>query len=229
MPTEAAKSSLFRLLQLASPSLPVGAYAYSQGLEYAVQANWVHDVDSCRDWLFGICRHNLAYWDLPVGMRIYRAWQNADSPSANYWNKLLWAGRESVQLQAQERQMAKSLLKLLAQWSIPMPQRQGCPDGDEWCFVTVYMFAARYWGIDRQSACQAWLWSWLENMVLAAVKLIPLGQTAGQNLLLEAVPLLSEAMALAATLRDDELGASLPAVAMACAKHETLYSRLFRS
>ena len=79
------------------------------------------------------------------------------------------------------------------------------------------------------AALTAYVWSWLENQVLAAIKLVPLGQVAGQRLLLALGARIPRVVAIAMTLDDADLSTFAPGLCLASARHETQYSRLFRS
>ena len=218
---------LLHLLHLASPALPVGAYSYSQGLEYAVEAQWVRDEASALDWIAGLLSHTLAHLDVPVAARLYDAWQRDDVKTVLYWSQFLLANREARELQDEDRNMGLSLARLL--------NDLGIADAAAWCkadsvsFLTLFTLAARRWNIALPDALHGYLWSWAENQVLSAVKLIPLGQTAGQRLLTQLIPRIAQAVGTGMALADDEIGFSAPGLAVAGALHETQYSRLFRS
>ena len=111
-------SSLPRLLQLCSPSLPVGAYAYSQGLECAVERGWVRDEASAGDWILGLLNHGLRNLDLPVLARLYRAWRAADPNAARRWNAWLYASREAAELQREDHHLGTALARLLTDLGI---------------------------------------------------------------------------------------------------------------
>jgi len=102
-----------RLLQLCSPMLPIGAYAYSQGMEFAVSAGWVKDESTAADWIQGLLKNSLLNLDLPILSRIYKAWQAGDENAVLYWNNYLYASRESAELRAEDRQLAQALARLL--------------------------------------------------------------------------------------------------------------------
>lgn len=218
---------LLRLLQLVSPSLPVGAYAYSQGLEWAVEAGWVTDAESLEGWVEDLLHGSLARLDLPLLARLYRACVDADEAAMAKWSGGLLAARESAELRAEERARGRALANLLADL--------GLARATAWrahlarCQAAGFACAAVAWDIDRREALAGYAWGWLENQVLAGVKLIPLGQTAGQRALQRLAPGLARAVEVGLALEDDELGACHPALAIASSLHETQYTRLFRS
>ena len=220
-------SALLRLLQLVSPALPVGAYAYSQGLEAAVDAGWVRDEASLRDWLFGVLEHSLCRVDLPVLARLQAAWATGDDAAVAYWAAWLMAQRESAELQAEDRHLGLALARLLAELDIAAARAWTTHPDVGW--PVMFALAAARWGIPPAQAQAGYLWAWCENQVAAAIKLMPLGQTAGQRLLGECARRLPALLARHADLPDADLGQVSPGLAIASARHETQYTRLFRS
>ena len=218
---------LLRLLQLSSPMLPVGAYAYSQGLEWAVESGWVRDEHSAADWIGGVLGAGPAQLDLPVLVRLYRAWENDDVERVHHWSCYLDAARESGELQAEARQLGESLAVLLAQLGIDAAR--DWKEIEYAGFPTLFALAAVTYRVPLPEAALGFLWAWCENQVAAAMKLVPLGQAAGQRILstlIEQLPALAEhGLALA----DHEIGVLAPRLAIGSARHETQYTRLFRS
>ena len=205
--------SLARLLQLASPALPVGAYSYSGGLEAAIEAGTVKDAASARAWIGDVLEHSVASLDLPLLS------QAISSPGeAERLNAFYIASRETAELRAETLQMGYSLCRLLRELGV-----EGVPEG-EVCFPAAFACAARAWGIAPDEAVQAYAWGWLENQVMAAVKAVPLGQTDGQKMLL------ALGSSLEKLSRNTEItGNFAPGLAILSSRHETQYSRLFRS
>jgi len=221
----ASALALTRLLQLASPALPVGAYSYSQGMEAAIEARLVTDAASAQRWIEDVLDLTLGGMDAPVFLRLAAAWEKDDAALARRWNELLLASRESAELRAETVQMGYSLARLLTELGEAHPF-----DGwEEISFTAAYAWWAARSGIGKEAALTAYLWSWAENQVMAAMKSVPLGQSAGQRVLLALGPIVAACAAHAATLGDDDLGNLAPGLAMLSAQHETQYSRLFRS
>ncbi len=221
-------ASLLRLLQLASPSLPVGAYSYSEGLEYAVHTGQVKDAATLRVWLEDGLHDGSALLDAAVACRVYEARQRDDGAAVRQWNRWLTASRESEELRQQSHDMGRALLRLLRDLKPSLPDCESWQD--EPCnFATAYALAATHWGIPCSDAITGYLQGWAANLVNAGVKLIPLGQTAGQQMLwdLQAAIHVAASTAIAAT--DDELGVGGWGMALASMAHETQYTRLFRS
>jgi urease accessory protein len=209
---------LARLLQLASPALPVGAYSYSGGLEAAVEAGLVSDAVSAERWIGDVLEHAMACMEAPVLWRMMR-----DREARGRWNEFFLASRETAELRAETVQMGFSLARLLADLGA------GPIDIEEPSFPAAFAFAVERWDIDPSSALQAYLWSWVENQSMAAVKSIPLGQTEAQRMLFSLGAKLPGIVASACALEDEEMSNFAPGLALLSARHETQYSRLFRS
>jgi urease accessory protein len=220
-------AALLHLLRLTSPALPVGGYTYSQGLEYAVEAGWVRSEAEAEDWISGQLGGVMAYGDAPILLRLMDAFEREDERGARHWSRFALACREAAELRAEERRMGASLAQLLVDLGVgaAAPWRRS-PDV---AFITLFALACVHWRVDGPSALGGYLWTWAEARVAAAVKLVPLGQTAGQRILTRLADAIPAAIAIAEHLDDDELGAAAPGLAIASACHETQYSRLFRS
>ncbi|MFP6654207.1 MAG: urease accessory UreF family protein [Myxococcota bacterium] len=219
--------ALLRLLQLTSPSLPVGSFAFSQGLESAIEIGWVSDEASLKQWLEDQLAYSFGRVDLPVFIRLHASLQSADVASAFAWSERLLAMRETSELVADDCARGRALARLLSDLDIP--------GAEEWLahrdtpFAALAALATVRWALPIESALNALAWGWLENQVLVGVKLIPLGQVAGQRLLLELSAQIPAVCRAARDLNDDEIGGTLPTLALASSLHETQYSRLFRS
>jgi urease accessory protein len=207
-----------RLLQLASPALPVGAYSYSGGLEAAVEAGIVKDAASAQQWIWDVLEFSMKTMEAPI---LYRAMTRPEDNK--YWNELFLASRETAELRAETVQMGFSLDKLLPDLGV---DKVGM---EEVSFPVAFAQAAVSWKIAPDAALTAYLWSWIENQVMAAIKAVPLGQTAGQKMLLHLGSRIEETVGQASAIEDDELGNFAPGLAVLSSHHETQYSRLFRS
>ena len=219
--------SLVRLLQLVSPTLPVGAFAYSQGLEWAVEAGWVSNEASMRDWLADLISESMARTDLPILLRLHAACEADQRAEFEHWARFALACRETRELRDEELTRAAAMITLIRQLGLAgVEQWQEALAASQ---LAPFAFASVRWQIPPEHAALGYCYGWLENQVLAAVKLIPLGQTAGQAALLELSKLIPHAVAMASDLADDQLGAAAPAMAIASSRHESQYTRLFRS
>jgi urease accessory protein len=219
--------ALLRLLQLVSPSLPVGGFTYSQGIEWAVESGWIKTAKDLEAWLEDQLATTIARLDLPVLLRFYAAVERDDLTTLQQWSAFLLACRETAELRLEESNRGRALADLLVKleltgsesWKSDLAKTQ----------LAGFAFAACRWAIPLELAAIGYAWSWLENLVLAAVKLIPLGQTQGQQVLQRLSPIIPGLLAPAAQLQDEEIGAANPALAIASSLHETQYTRLFRS
>lgn len=225
--TERHPAALLRLLQLVSPALPVGAYAYSQGLEAAVDAGWVHDEYSVRVWLLGVLEHSQCRLDLPVLTRLYNAWLYNDTAALNHWAACLVALRETAELQAEDRHLGVALARLLDELGLHEARAWQTHADAGW--AVLFSLAAARWGIVCEQMQYGYLWAWCENQVAAAIKLLPLGQTAGQRILSACVARLPHLLRTYAEIPDEAIGQLSPGLAIASARHEIQYTRLFRS
>jgi urease accessory protein len=208
--------NLSKLLQLASPTLPVGAYSYSGGLEAAIESGVVRDAASAEQWIGDVLEFSIARMEAPMLLAFF----SGDFVETNA--KFL-ASRETAELRAETVQMGYSLNRLLRDLGI------GEVPLEEPSFPAAFAFAAAHWKIEPEAALQAYLWAWVENQVMAAVKAVPLGQTDGQRILLSLGDLLPSMTEKAKSMRDEDLGNFAPGLAMLSSTHETQYSRLFRS
>jgi len=219
--------ALGKLMRLISPALPVGAYSYSRGLEYAVHANWVHDPSTATKWIAGILERAISQGDGPIFLRQYMAWEKDDQESLHYWNDFSWASRESREIQEEERFMGQALARLLS--SLDVGKATSWKTGDRVVYTTLFSLAAIEWGIDKESALLGYYWSWAESICSAAIRLIPLGQTDGQKILSEILEMLPPLVEKAKNIKDEEIGNIAPAMVIASILHEKQYTRLFRS
>lgn len=217
MTTVITMTSLARLLQLASPTLPVGAYSYSQGLEAAVEAGVVHDAASAQRWIGDVLELSVGAMEAPL------LWKMLNGEDCN---ELFLASRETAELRAETLQMGFSLRNLLRDLDMPGIAHL---DFEELAYPTAFAFAVAAWRIDAREALAACLFAWLENQVLAALKCVPLGQTDGQRVLLRLAARVAPAVERAAKCRDEDLGNLAPGLAMLSSRHETQYTRIFRS
>ncbi|MGM0832244.1 MAG: urease accessory protein UreF [Pseudomonadota bacterium] len=240
MPTERALPenhdlALLGLMQLVSPALPIGAFAFSQGLESAFELGWVSDEKSLSEWLSGVLEDGLTCCELPLIARLYTAFEQQDSDAIAQWDEWLAATRETAELAAEDSRLGASLKRLLG--SLDLLPRQDEQSEDflppllptQAGYVTLFSYAAHMRGVPPRQALLGFGWAWLENQLAVACKALPLGHTAAQRVIEQLRGELVAAVDQALLLDDDDLGPILPGVALASALHETQYSRLFRS
>ncbi|WP_286913981.1 MULTISPECIES: urease accessory protein UreF [unclassified Pseudomonas] len=219
--------ALLRLLQLASPGLPVGGFTYSQGLEWAVEAGWVADAAGFSAWQHEQLHDTLACLDWPVLARLYRACQADDAEAFAHWSRFLLANRETAELRLEEQQRGSAFARLLDGWQLG--QAPAWRPSLELSQLGGMAWLAVHWSIPLRQLALGHAFAWLEGAVMAGVKLVPFGQQAAQTLLRELSGAFPALLDQALALEDDQLGGGLPLLAIASSRHETQYTRLFRS
>ena len=222
-----ASLAQLRLLQLLSPALPVGSFSYSQGLEWAVEAKWVEGEAPFRQWLVEWIEGALVHQELPILSRLYHASIAGDTDAFIEWSQYLLATRDTHELRQEELSRADAYLRVLKSLdldisSLPTTASKLTP-------LASIAWAAAQWKVSEQSLLISFSHNWLESAVTTGVKIIPLGQSAGQKIIHDLSPTLISAVALSREVHDNDIGFSMPAVSMASCAHETQYSRLYRS
>lgn len=206
------------LLRLASPALPIGAFAWSGGLEGAIEEGLVTPATAPR-WLEDVLLLGHARWDAPVLWRLL----HEDGAAFDAWNARYFASRETRELRLETTQLGLALTRLLRELGHDLPPVE-CPT-----LPAAWALASRCWDIAPPDSLTAWLVATLEGQLAVLQKALPLGQTAAQRLFSALMPTLEEAQRLACSLPDAALSSSLPGLALLSSRHETQYSRLFRS
>jgi urease accessory protein len=219
--------SLLRLLALVSPALPVGAFAYSQGLEQAVAFGWVKDEASARSWIVGLAGESLARVEVPMLARLHDAWTATDGARVRAGNDRLWAMRGTRELRAEDTDLGRALARVLV--SLGIEEARDWMTDAKATYVCLFALAAARWQIPKEAGALGYLFSFAETQVGAAARLVPLGQTSSQRILAAAIGVIPAAVATGLALHDDDIGFSTPGQCIASARHEQLYSRLFRS
>jgi urease accessory protein len=241
-PTALPSPSLLQLIWLASPALPVGGFSYSEGLEAAVDKAQVATENEASDWLSDQLHISLARGDLAAIAKAIPAWRRGDMDRVIELNQWVLHTRESHEFRLQTDQMGRSLAQwhqaLNAQSAADLAQfaqrsQQNNPGDDDASYPTTYPIAYALAASSTQASvrdcCLAFAFGWAENMVGAAVKSVPLGQSAGQRILARLAGDIPAAVDYAMHLQDGQRQAFSPMLAILSAQHETQYSRLFRS
>lgn len=216
------------ILQLASPALPVGAYGYSEGLEMLVENGTITNIENLKDWLKSELIYGSIRLDAGVIVRAFNAAKTDDLKALKRWNLWLSAARDTEELRAANWQMGRSLMQLLGKLEpeiLPLVKAVGYPSN----YAIAFAIVCAYWDINIQACLLAYLHSWANNLITAGIKLIPLGQTAGQELLLGLQPLLTTTVEEILLMEDDDLGCCNWGLSLASMQHEIQYTRLFRS
>ena len=222
-------ASFLQLLWLASPALPVGGFAYSEGFEAFVSRDYETSEAAASDWLVNQLHLSLSRGDLAVLSRAVPAWRCGDKARLSELNAWVLQTRESSELRMQTEQMGRSLVE----WLRNDPKAD--PDQVETCaalpptYPLAFALAASGTQAGVEEVMLAFAFGWAENMTQAAIKAIPLGQSAGQRILARLAAEIPAAVEHATGLGDDERQAFCPMLAILSAQHETQYSRLFRS
>ena len=219
------EQALLKLLQLTSPALPVGAFSYSEGLETLVMQGHLSDRTALFNWLVQELRYGGVRLEAAIAVRAHR---HPKPDQLAYWNQWLTASSDTAELRQQSGQMGRALVRL-AQSLHPELKPVFTACGTPCNFPVAFGILAAHWQIDIPTMTLGYLHSWAANLIGAAVKLVPLGQTDGQSCLLQIIPELQQAAESIVELKDDELYVSGWGGAIASMQHETLYTRLFRS
>ncbi len=228
-----AASALLPLMWLASPALPVGGFAYSEGLEAAVNEQRVHDEASAATWLVDQLHLGLARADLAVLASALTAWRHNDAPRLRALDAWVRHTRETAELRLQSEQMGRSLIEWLKSLRLGGFDAATLPEGLQApTYPVAYALALACHtpaSAPASHGLYAYAFGWAENMVQAAIKAVPLGQSAGQRILARLCAEIPAAVSLALRTPDEDRQAFSPMLAILSARHETQYSRLFRS
>jgi urease accessory protein len=234
---------LLRLLQLTSPALPVGAYSYSEGIEYLCSNGTIQTESDLCDWLQREMHFGFVTNEAAIALRAHQALMSDNITALNYWNNWLSATRETEEVRLASWQMGQSLMKLWRQLPdhqedqlainksinelLPTAKENSLGQGCN--YAIAFGIVAASLGIDASNTTVGYLYSWLSNLVSAAVRSVPFGQTTGQQVIFRLSSDILRSSQLALKRLDDELEWCGWGASLACANHETQYSRLFRS
>lgn len=219
--------ALLRLLQLCNSSLPVGAFSYSEGLESLVQQGRVSDARSLDAWLRDALDWGAIRLEAGGMLRAHRAAHAGNHRALRSWNAWITATKDTEELQLQSLQMGTSLAHLLRALEPGLAER--LDEEEAWNYAACFGMAAAWWRIPPEESLLGYLQGWASNQLGAGMRLIPLGQTAVQELLHALQAHLVEAAKAIAVTPDTELFACSWGQSLASMQHETQYSRLFRS
>jgi urease accessory protein len=223
-------SSLLQLMWLASPALPVGGFSYSEGLEAAVEAGLVTNEAQTATWLLDQLHLGLARGELAVASKAFKAWQRNDFASITELNAWVTTTREASEMRLQTEQMGRSLVEWLKNRGVTderVARLGALKPAPTW--PVAFALATAQTGAPWRESLLSLAFSWAENMMQAALKAVPLGQSAGQRVLSQLSAAIPAAVDHAMKLMDSERQAFTPMLAILSAQHETQYSRLFRS
>ena len=226
-------SELGALLHLASPTLPIGGFSYSQGLEAAVSHGFVRNADEAHDWIDEHLFSVIAPSEAMVWLYLYDAWSLLDEGKIIHWNHWFWATRETSEFRQETEQMGWSLLKLIKEhrWGTDQ-EKQFLNTIEPMTLPCAHAYICSAQQVQAINGLHIYLYSWLENQVMAAVKSIPLGQVAGQRILMAIGKKMSSHLGVLIEQSKSEklvLNTFAQQLNILSSRHEHQYSRLFRS
>ena len=209
---------------LVSPNLPIGAFSYSEALEAAVENKVVTDCDSFYKWLIHNLKRSLVYFELPVLRHLYES-NTVDEFS--FWTQRAIAMRNTFELRKEEDDKGKAFVLLIS--SLLLTDNKEFLEVARNSYLSAFSLYAKSEELSLEMMLQCYLFSYIESQCIAAVKLVPLGQTDAWKCIKNASHLSDEIIEKSLTVKDDELGAGLVNLSILSVKHETQYSRIFRS
>ena len=209
---------------LVSPNLPIGAFSYSEALESAVENKIVTDCDSFYKWLIHNLKRSLAYFELPVLRHLYES-NNVDEFS--FWTQRAIAMRNTFELRKEEDDKGKAFVRIIS--SLLLTDNKEFLEVARRSYLSAFSLYAKSDDLSLEMMLQCYLFSYIESQCIAAVKLVPLGQTDAWKCIKNASHLSDEIIEKSLTVNDDEIGAGLVNLSILSVKHETQYSRIFRS
>jgi urease accessory protein len=229
MHTETAPSGLLQLIWLASTALPIGGFSYSEGLEAAIEQGLVHNEASATDWVVDQLHLTQSRGDMAVMAQAIPAWQVMDTQRLQALNDWVMSTRETAEMRLQTEQMGRSLLDWLRNLQQAGEAQLQCCAQLPPTYPLAMALALSLTKAPLDQALQAVAFGWAENMTQAALKAVPLGQSAGQRMLARLAREIPVAVHTAMHLNDEDRQAFSPMLAILSSRHETQYSRIFRS
>ena len=232
IPMTADLNEITALMQLASPALPIGGYSYSQGLEAAIDSGLVKDAVSSESWIQDVFLGVFARSEAPLWLLSFQAWADGDQKGVQNLNDYFLASRETQELRTETEQMGWSLLQIAQSLGWGGKSVEQLADMKHLSLMTAHTYASFHLNIQAQNGLAAYAFSWIENQVAASLKAIPLGQVAGQQALTKIRLLIPQVLAEAKERAKSDLSMInnfSPMLSILSSRHETQYSRLFRS
>jgi urease accessory protein len=228
--TKIKKNNLLNVLRLSSQSLPTGAFSYSQGMEWLVDTRRINDESSVYEWIASILHGPYVNYELPILRELFEAWSIVDHKTIKILNQDYLNSRETFEIQKETLQMGYALREIIHEMNIASDEAtEFLTQIDQLTFVTGFSFCSYRTGLSIEEMLMSHVWSFIENQILVAIKAVPLGQSAGQRLLNRIIPLGDSVVSRSMEVSSDNWANFSPLQAISSSKHETQYSRLFRS
>lgn len=209
---------------LVSPNFPIGAFSYSEALEAAVENKVVTNCDSFYKWLCHNLKRSLVYFELPVLRHLYES-NSVDEFS--FWTQRAIAMRNTLELRKEEDDKGKAFVRLIS--SLSLTEKKDFLDEASRSYLSAFCLYAKSEELSLEMMLNCYLFSYIESQCIAAVKLVPLGQTDAWKCIKRASLMSDELIKKSLTVQNDEIGAGLVNLSILSVKHETQYSRIFRS
>jgi len=216
-----------RLWQLTVPTFPIGGFTYSQGLEYAIESGRLKNQFEITDWIEGCLVEGIGRLEIPLLRKMIEAYEKEDISEFARWTNYLVASRETKELRIEEHQRGEAFYRITSDLGLSIPDLW--QDFSKKTHLGGFSIALSAWSISLHMGAQGYAMSWLEGLISAAIKLLPMGQTDGQKMLMKLSTKIPEVVRSGLRLEDDDFGGSMPMVALCSSLHETQYTRLFRS
>ncbi|HEX9464609.1 MAG TPA: urease accessory UreF family protein [Alphaproteobacteria bacterium] len=223
-------AALYRLMSWLSPAYPLGAFSYSHGLEYAVEAGRVTMVAALIDWVGTVIEAGAGRVDAALFVAAFRAVEAGDDLAFDALVELAAAWRGSAETALESAAQGAAFVAVTAAaWPHAEFARLAARHGGQLPLPVAVGAASALHGISLSAAVSAYLQAFSANLISAGVRLVPLGQTDGQRAIAALEPVVARAAAAAADADLDALGTAAPLLDWCSMRHETQYTRLFRS
>ena len=224
------KRSMMNVLRLSSQSLPTGAFSYSQGMEWLVDTQRIYNEDTVYQWIASILHGPYAQYELPILREMYEAWLIVDHTAVESLNQDYFISRETSEIKKETLQMGHALKAIIQEMDFNSDEStKFLLQLDNLVFVTGFSLCSLKTGLSIEEMLTSHVWSFIENQILVAIKAVPLGQNGGQRLLNRLITLGDETVSRSLGVSAHDWSNFSPLQAIASSKHETQYSRLFRS
>ncbi len=209
---------------LVSPNLPIGAFSYSEALESAVENKVVTDCNSFYTWLCHNLKRSLVYFELPVLRNLY---ESNSIEEFSFWTQRTIALRNTYELRKEEDDKGKAFVRLIS--SLLLTDNKEFLEVARNSYLSAFSLYAKSEELSLEMMLQCYMFSYIESQCIAAVKLVPLGQTDAWKCIKKASLMSDDLIKKSLTVQNDEIGAGLVNLSILSVKHETQYSRIFRS